>query len=95
MKKLLILVLLAGFSVTQVSAQKGLPKLNRKAMVDSLSPEQRKEMRKKFRARYDSLPPEKKAELRERIMRRADSLGTDQKARLRKRLKNNKPTDKG
>ncbi|MES2003537.1 MAG: DUF3106 domain-containing protein [Bacteroidota bacterium] len=95
MKKLLILVLLSGFCFTQVSAQKGLPKLNRKAMVDSLSPEQRKEMRKIMRAKYDSLSPEKKAALRERILSRADSLNPKQKARLRKRLQNNTPANKG
>ncbi len=95
MKKLLLLSLLAGFSFTQVSAQRGIPKFNRKSMLDSLSPEQKKEMRSKARARYDSLPPEKKEELKERLKNRADSLNPEQKARLRKRLRNNKPADKG
>lgn len=90
MKKFLLFALIAGFSLTQVSAQRGIPRVNRKAMLDSLSPEQKQEFRKNLRAKYDSLSPEQKKELRDRIKSKADSLSPEQKARLRKRLRNNK-----
>ena len=90
MKKFLPFALIAGFSLTQVSAQRGIPRVNRKAMLDSLSPEQKQEFRKNLRAKYDSLSPEQKKELRDRIKSKADSLSPEQKARLRKRLRNNK-----
>ena len=90
MKKFLLFALIAGFSLTQVSAQRGIPKFNKKAMLDSLSPEQKQAFRKNLRAKYDSMSPDQKKAVRERIMSKADSLSPEQKARLRKRLRKNK-----
>ena len=87
-----LLILVFVFSSSDLSAQRRLGGGNRKAMLDSLSklsPDQKKEMREKMKARYDSLSPEQKEKVKERIMERADSLSPKQKARLKERLKNN------
>jgi hypothetical protein len=96
MNRFFLLILTITFSCTfsamDVSAQRGIPKMNRRLLLDSLSPEQKKEFRKNLRARYDSLSPEQKEKFKARILNRADStLSPQQKARLRKRLKNNQP----
>ena len=76
-------------------AQKGLPKFNRKAMIDSMTPEEKKEMRKRLKAKYDSLPPEQKEKIKERVMNRMDSMTPQQKKRILKQLKDNKPATPG
>jgi hypothetical protein len=100
MKKLLSFLLVGILSATlftnQVSAQSGLPKMNRKSFLDSLTPEQKQALRKSLRARYDSLSPAEKEAFKKKLLERADStLTPQQKARLRRRLKNTAPAGNG
>lgn len=88
-------LLLLSASQNAVMAQKGLPKLNRKAMMDSMTPEEKKQMRKRLKARYDSLPPEQKEKIKERILNRMDSMTPQQKRKMLKQQKNNKPATTG
>lgn len=73
---------------TQVAAQQSLPGESGKARFDSLSPEQKKGMRKKLKERYNSLPPAEQEKIREGILNRIDSLPADQKKRLRQPFRN-------
>jgi len=88
------LLLSAGFS-TGAFAQKGLPRFNRKALMDSMTPEEKKAMRQQLKARYDSLPAEQKEMIKEKIKERFDSLPPQQKRKLLKQLKNNKSAANG
>lgn len=91
----IISLLLLTSTRYEAVAQKGLPKFNRKALMDSMTPEEKKAMRKRLKAKYDSLPPEQKEKIKERVMNRADSMTPQQKRKLFKQLKNNKPATTG
>jgi hypothetical protein len=75
---------------TEASAQRGVPKINRRALLDSLSPEQKKELRTKMRARYDSLSPEQKDRVKDQLKSKMDSLSPQEKKKLRQQLRKRK-----
>ncbi|MES2371367.1 MAG: DUF3106 domain-containing protein [Bacteroidota bacterium] len=88
---LLVILSVTAFS-SQASAQKGgkLSRETRKALLDSLSPEQKKAFRESMRAKYDSLSPSQKDKFKEQIKSRLDSLPPKERKQLRKELLRNR-----
>ena len=81
------LICLLLLTVGSVQAQRGIPRMNRKAMLDSLSPEQKKAIKEKLKARYDSLPAERKAEIRKSLKAKLDSLTPEEKQALKEQYR--------
>lgn len=92
MKKLVSVLTVVLFTTTvfTASAQRGVPKINRRALLDSLSPEQKKELRTRMRARYDSLPPEQQQQVKAALKNKIDSLSPQEKKKLRRQLRQQK-----
>ena len=101
MKKIFSILLVGILSLTafstQVAAQRNakLSKETRKALLDSLSPEQKKAFRDNMRSRYDSLSPQQKEKIKEQVKSRLDSLPPKEKKELRKELMRNRKKANG
>lgn len=95
MKKIfsiLIVVLSVTAFSSQASAQRGgkLSRETRKALLDSLSPEQKKAFRENMRAKYDSLSPTQKEKIKEQLKSKLDSLPPKERKQLRQELLRNR-----
>jgi len=96
MKKVFSILIVALLSITAfstlASAQRNarLSKETRKALLDSLSPEQKKAFRDNMRARYDSLSPQQKQKMKEQFKSRLDSLPPKERKQLRQELLRNR-----
>jgi hypothetical protein len=101
MKKIFSILIVAILSITtfslQASAQRGakLSRETRKALLDSLSPEQKKALRENMRAKYDSLSPAQKEKIKEQVKSRLDSLPPKERKELRKELLRNRKKANG
>lgn len=96
MKKIFSLFI-AGFLCvttfsTQALAQRNtrLSKETRKALLDSLNPEQKKAFRDNLKARYDSLSPEQKTKMKEQLKSKLDSLPPKERKQLRQEFLRNR-----
>ncbi|MDB5209812.1 MAG: hypothetical protein JWQ30_639 [Sediminibacterium sp.] len=96
MKKIFSILMIAFLSVaafsTQASAQRNarLSKETRKALLDSLSPEQKKAFRDKMKNRYDSLSPDQKQKMKEQLKSKLDSLPPKERKQMRQELLRNR-----
>jgi DNA-binding MarR family transcriptional regulator len=101
MKKILSILIVGILSVTafssQASAQRGakLSKETRRALLDSLTPEQKKALRENMRAKYDSLSPAQKEKIKDQIKSRLDSLPPKERKELRQELLRNRKKGNG
>src|SRR5436190_16274016 len=101
MKKIFSILIVGVLSLTaftsQVAAQRGgkLSRETRKALLDSLSPEQKKAFRENMRAKYDSLSPQQKEKIKEQVKSRLDSLPPKERKQLRQELMRNRKKGNG
>ncbi|MES2332908.1 MAG: hypothetical protein V4539_25085 [Bacteroidota bacterium] len=96
MKKIFSVLIVAFLTITafstQASAQRNarLSKETRKALLDSLSPEQKKAFRDKLKNRYDSLSPDQKQKIKQELKSKLDSLPPKERKQMRQELIRNR-----